>query len=48
MDPGALDRIEALKAGIPKGTLDGPAAKAEALSAGEILELVEDHGSAAG
>lgn len=40
MDPGVVDRIEALKAGIPKGKLDGLVEEAEALSVAEVLGLV--------
>ncbi len=40
MDPGIVDRIEAHKAGIPKGTLDGLVEEAKALSVEDLLKMV--------
>jgi hypothetical protein len=40
MDPGVVDRIEALKAGIPKGKLDGLVKEAETLSVRDVLGMV--------
>ena len=40
MDPGVVSRIEALKASIPKGTLDGLVANASALSPAAVLAMV--------
>lgn len=40
MDPGVVNRIEALKAGIPKGRLDGLVEGAKGLSVAEVLKLV--------
>jgi tetratricopeptide (TPR) repeat protein len=40
MDPGVVARIEALKASIPRGTLDGLVANASALSPSEVLAMV--------
>ena len=40
MDPGVVDRIDALKASIPKGRLDGLVANANALSAAEVLAMI--------
>ena len=40
MDPGLVSRIEALKASIPKGTLDGLVANASALSPAAVLAMV--------
>jgi len=42
MDPGLAERIEALKASIPKGTLDGLVANASTLSPAAILNMVAD------
>jgi tetratricopeptide (TPR) repeat protein len=40
MVPGVVERIEALKASIPKGTLDGLVAKAGAMTPAEVLAMV--------
>ena len=40
MDPGVVDRIEALKASIPKGTLDGLVANASVLSPAAVLAMI--------
>jgi predicted ATPase len=40
MDPGLVGRIDALKASIPKGKLDGIVAQASALSPAAILAMV--------
>jgi hypothetical protein len=40
MDPGVVERIEALKASIPKGTLDDLVANANTLSPAAILAMV--------
>lgn len=40
MDPGVVDRIETLKAQIPKGKLDGLMANAEALSPAAVLAMI--------
>jgi hypothetical protein len=40
MDPGVVNRIDALKASIPKGRLDGLVANASALSPAEILAMI--------
>jgi hypothetical protein len=40
MDPGVGNRIDALKASIPKGRLDGLVANATVLSPGEILAMI--------
>jgi predicted ATPase len=40
MDPGVVDRIEALKAGIPKGKLDGLVEEAETMSVENVLRMV--------
>ena len=40
MDPGVVDRIEALKASIPKADLDGILANASTLSPAEVLTLI--------
>ena len=40
MDPGVVSRIEALKASIPKGTLDGLVANASVLSPAAVLAMV--------
>jgi hypothetical protein len=42
MDPGVVDRIEALKASIPKGTLDGLVANASTLSPAAVLAMVAE------
>ncbi len=42
MDPGLVGRIEALKASIPKGTLDGLVANASALSPAAVLAMVAE------
>ena len=48
MDPGVVARIEALKASIPKGTLDGLVANASTLSPAAVLAMVaEPEGPAA-
>jgi predicted ATPase len=39
MDPGVADRLAALKASIPKGTLDGLMARATTLTAKDVLAL---------
>ena len=40
MDPGVVGRIEALKASIPRGTLDGLVANASALTPAAVLSMV--------
>jgi len=40
MDPDVVSRIEALKASIPKGTLDGLVASASALSPAAVLAMI--------
>jgi len=40
MDPGVVDRIEKLKARIPKGRVNGLVEEAEALSVEEVLRMV--------
>ena len=40
MDPGVVGRIEALKASIPRGTLDGIVANAGALTPAAVLAMV--------
>ena len=40
MDPGVVHRIDALKASIPKGRLDGLVANARVLSAAAVLAMV--------
>jgi hypothetical protein len=40
MDPGVVSRIEALKASIPKGTLEGLVANASTLSPAAVLAMV--------
>jgi hypothetical protein len=40
MDPGIVSRIDALKASIPKGTLDGIVANASVLSPAAVLAMV--------
>ena len=40
MDPGIVNRIEALKASIPKGRLDGLVANASVLSPEEVLAMI--------
>ena len=42
MDQGIVEKIKALKASIPKGTLDGLVAKASTLSPAAILAMVAD------
>ena len=42
MDPGVVDRIEALKASIPKAELDGLVAKASALSPAAVLAMIAE------
>jgi serine/threonine-protein kinase PknK len=42
MDPGLAERIQALKATIPKGTLDGLVAKAITLSPAAILAMIAE------
>lgn len=42
MDPDVADRIEALKASIPKTTLDGLVASASTLSAAMILAMLSE------
>ena len=42
MAPGVADRIAALKASIPKGTLDGLVARASTLSAADALAMAGD------
>ena len=42
MDPGVADRIAALKASIPKGTLDGLVARAGTLTAADVLAMAGD------
>jgi tetratricopeptide (TPR) repeat protein len=42
MDPGVAARIEALKASIPKGTLDGLVASAGALSPAAVLAMISE------
>src|SRR6185503_14883025 len=42
MDPGLASRIEALKASIPKGTLDGLVANASTLSPAAVLAMVAE------
>ena len=46
MDPGVVERIEALKASIPKGTLNGLVAKASAMTPAAVLAMVgeREHG----
>ena len=41
MDPEVVSRIEALKASIPKGTLDGLEAQASTLSPAAILAMLD-------
>jgi len=40
MDPGVVERIEALKASIPKGTLNGIVAEGSALTPAAVLAMV--------
>ena len=40
MDPGVVNRIDALKASIPKGRLDGLVANASVLSPAEVLAMI--------
>jgi tetratricopeptide (TPR) repeat protein len=42
MDPGVVDRIEALKASIPKGTLDGLVTNAATLTPAAVLAMVAE------
>jgi tetratricopeptide (TPR) repeat protein len=42
MDPGVVGRIEALKASIPKGALDGLVTNASALSPASVLAMVSE------
>jgi hypothetical protein len=42
MDPGVVGRIEALKASIPKGTLEGLVANASALTPAAVLAMVAE------
>ena len=44
MDPGVVSRIDALKASISKGTLDGLVANASVLSPAAILAMVSQGG----
>jgi hypothetical protein len=44
MDPGVVERIEALKASIPKTELDGLVADASALSPAAVLAMLAEHG----
>ena len=44
MDPGVVARIDALKASIPKGTLDGLVANASTLSPAAVLAIVASGG----
>ena len=46
MDPGIVSRIEALKASIPKGRLDGLVANASVLSPAAVLAMVTGAGAA--
>jgi hypothetical protein len=39
MDPEVADRIAALKASIPKGTVDGLVARAITLTAADVLAM---------
>jgi predicted ATPase/serine/threonine protein kinase len=48
MDPGVADRIAALKASIPKGTLDGLVARAATLAAADVLAMAGGPSSAPG
>ncbi len=45
MDPGVADRVEALKASIPKGTLEGLVARATTLTAADILAMAGESSS---
>ena len=40
MDPGVVNRIEALKASIPKGRLDGLVSNASVLSPAAVLAMI--------
>ena len=40
MDPGVVSRIDALKASIPKGRLDGLVANASVLSSAAVLAMI--------
>jgi hypothetical protein len=44
MDPGVVARIDALKASIPKGTLEGLVANASTLSPAGVLAIVASGG----
>ena len=44
MDPGVVSRIDALKASIPKGRLDGLVANASVLSPAAVLAMVGQTG----
>jgi hypothetical protein len=44
MDPGVADRIAALKASIPKGTLEGLVARATTLTVADLLAMVGGQG----
>lgn len=41
MDPGIVERIAALRASIPKGTLDGLVANARELTPAAVLSMVD-------
>jgi len=45
MDPTVVERIEALKASIPKGTLSGLVAKASAMTPAAVLSMVGEQGT---
>jgi tetratricopeptide (TPR) repeat protein len=47
MDPGVVERIEALKASIPKGTLDGLVAEASTLTPAAVLAMAAELGDSA-
>jgi predicted ATPase len=44
MDPGVVERIEALKASIPKGTLSGLVANASTMTPAAVLAMVGEQG----
>jgi tetratricopeptide (TPR) repeat protein len=46
MVPGVVERIEALKASIPKGTLSGLVAKASGMTPAEVLAMVGERDAA--
>jgi hypothetical protein len=46
LDPGGWDRIEALKASIPKGALDGLVANASTLSRASVPAMVAEWNAA--